>query len=95
MDLQVNTTDYFTQWWLSLSEDARQAIYIAVQELMAPDNQNALLEATESARMCELSVSHEGYLYRVLYAFDANHQGIVLVGGKQEQLSPPQGQKLH
>lgn len=95
MDLQVNTADYFTQWWLSLTDDARETIFLAVHALMSPENSNALLQATDSARMCELSVSHDGYLYRILYAFDAAHQGIVLVGGKQEPLMPTKKQKLH
>lgn len=84
MDLRVNTTDYFAEWWLSLSDAERTVIYQAVQALLSDPACFANPQhPTATARMCELTVTHQGYEYRLLYALNAAHDGIVLVGGKK------------
>ena len=86
MSWEVEYTDEFEAWWLTLDAEA-QASVAAVVEVLAvlgpflsfPYSTD--VRSSRHGNMRELRVQHRGRPYRVLYAFDPRRVALLLVGG--------------
>jgi hypothetical protein len=86
MAWNVEYTDEFNEWWLSLMEDEQESVAASVgliEELgpHVPYPHSSGVESSRHGRMRELRVQHEGRPYRVFYAFDPIRVAILLIGG--------------
>ena len=86
MAWEVEYTDQFGDWWLSLSESEQDAVVAKVELLMelGPNlgfPHTSDIRGSRHGRMRELRVQWAGRPLRVLYAFDPRRTSILLVGG--------------
>lgn len=82
---EVEVTNQFIDWWLTLSDAQREAVTDRVDLLAArgPDLGRPVVDRIHSSRhqsMKELRAARGGAL-RVLFAFDLRRQAILLLGG--------------
>lgn len=82
----VEYTDEFEQWWLTLNEVAQIDVAASVglleqcgPQLRYPHSSN--ISGSKHDHMRELRIQHAGRPYRVLYAFDPRRNAILLIGG--------------
>jgi hypothetical protein len=86
MRYEVEYTDEFENWWLSLSESEQESVS-AVVELVAVEGHqlrfpfSSGIKGLRHRHMRELRVQHAGRPFRVLYAFDPRRAAILLIGG--------------
>ena len=86
MEWDVEATDEFVNWWISLTEEERISVAAKVDmlEQFGPNLKyphSSGIESSRHRRMRELRIQHEGRPYRVFYAFDPRRVAIVLIGG--------------
>lgn len=86
MAWEVEYTDEFEDWWLTLTEDEQESVAASVgliEELgpHVPYPHSSGVESSRHGRMRELRIQHEGRPYRVFYAFDPIRVAILLIGG--------------
>lgn len=82
----VEGTDEFAIWFLSLSDDEQIDVGRVVDQLvehgpLLPFPYSSGVVGSRHAHMRELRIQHHGRPYRVLYAFDPRRTAILLLGG--------------
>ncbi len=82
----VLATTAFEGWWSSLPLDVRTAIAhdIEVLRRIGPSlgrPQADVIHGSRHANLKELRTRHRRRQWRVLFAFDPNRQGVLLIGG--------------
>ncbi len=88
MATEVEYTDEFYQWWLTL-DAAEQVSVDAVVELLrerGPTLRSPYSKDIKSSRyrnMRELRIQHKGEPYRILYCFDPRRIAVVLLGSNK------------
>jgi hypothetical protein len=88
MAWDVEYTDDFEAWWVSLDEEEQidiDAIVGLLEEkgphLSFPYSSDVI--GVKSNAIRELRIQHKGKPYRILYAFDPRRTAILLIGGKK------------
>ena len=86
MKWEVEYTDEFEEWWLTLTEteqeDISASVYLLEQRgpsLGFPHSSG--INGSKHSHMRELRTQHCGRPYRSLYAFDPRRAAILLIGG--------------
>lgn len=86
MKWEVEYTDEFEEWWLTLTEaeqvDISASVYLLEQRgpnLGFPHSSG--VSDSKHSHMRELRTQHSGRPYRSLYAFDPRRAAILLIGG--------------
>ena len=86
MSWEVEYTDEFEEWWLSLTEEEQISVDATVQlleelgpQLLFPHSSG--INGSKHSHMRELRTQHEGRPYRTLYAFDPRRSAILLLSG--------------
>ena len=89
MAVEVEYTDEFGIWWVSLDESEQESVEAVVQlleehgpHLNFPHSSGIAL--SRHSHMRELRIQHKGSPYRVLYAFDPKRNAILLIGGNKK-----------
>ena len=85
MAWDVEYTDEFENWWLTLTEPEQESINASVGLLQALGPKlgfphSSGIEGSRHTHMRELRIQHQGRPYRVLYAFDPRRSAILLLG---------------
>lgn len=88
MTWNVEYTDEFGRWWLSLSLEEQESVAATVGLLEArgpqlPYPYSSGIRDSRHAHMRELRIQHGGDPMRVLYAFDPRRTAILLIGGSK------------
>jgi hypothetical protein len=88
MNWDVEYTSAFGGWWEVLSEAEQESVAASVRllEEYGPylrHPHSSHISGSRCGHMRELRVQHEGYPYRVLYAFDPSRTAILLLGGNK------------
>ncbi len=83
---EVEFTDAFEKWWLTLTEQERDdatAIIELLEEKGAhlPYPYSSGIEGSKFSHMRELRVQTHGDPLRVFYAFDPRRAAVLLIGG--------------
>jgi hypothetical protein len=84
---EVEYTDEFEIWWMTLTEPERASIAAVVELLEAKGpgltrpHVDTLAKDSKYSNMKELRVQHSGRPYRIIFAFDPRQSAILLVGG--------------
>lgn len=86
MTWNVEYTNEFEQWWVSLSEEeqASVAASVGLLELRGPQlgfPHSSGVNGSKHGHMRELRIQHAGRPLRTLYAFDPRRKAILLLGG--------------
>ena len=86
MSWEVEYTDEFEAWWLTLTEEEQISVAATVQLLeergpQLPFPHSSGINGSKHSHMRELRTQHEGRPYRTLYAFDPRRAAILLLGG--------------
>ena len=82
----VEYTDEFEQWWVSLTEDEQVSVAASVELLevhgpQLPFPHSSGIKGSSHGHMRELRTQHDGRPLRTLYAFDPRRTAILLIGG--------------
>lgn len=85
MACEVEYTNEFEQWWVTLDESAKDSIDVAVMLLEErgpnlPFPYSSDVKGSRHQHMRELRVQHKGEPYRILYAFDPRRVAVLLLG---------------
>jgi hypothetical protein len=89
MTYEVEYTDEFEQWWVTLDASAQVAIagrgvkLLEEQGPNLPFPRSSDVKQSRHRNMRELRVQHKGEPYRILYAFDPRRVAILLLGGNK------------
>ena len=83
---EVEYTDEFEEWWLTLTEEEQISVAATVQLLekrgpQLPFPHSSGINGSKHTHLRELRTQHEGRPYRTLYAFDPRRAAILLLGG--------------
>jgi|ERR1035437_326724 hypothetical protein len=83
---EVEYTDEFMQWWMSLDRREQEAIGSKVDLLVEEGTAlgfpfSSQIKSSRHGRLRELRVQRAGRPLRVLYAFDPRRFVILLIGG--------------
>jgi len=86
MEWEVEYTDEFENWWISLDEAEQEDVAATVELLEAkgpklPFPYSSGINGSKHSHMRELRIQHSGRPYRTLYAFDPRRAAILLLGG--------------
>jgi hypothetical protein len=86
VELDIEFTDEFGEWWDGLSEDEQVDVDAKVELLrqLGPALRrphSGSINSSRHSNMKELIIQHAGRPYRVLYAFDPRRCAILLIGG--------------
>ena len=86
MNWEIEYTDEFEDWWLSLSETEQISVAATVQLLeergpQLPFPHSSGINGSKHNHMRELRTQYDGHPYRTLYAFDPRRSAILLLGG--------------
>ncbi|GET41925.1 hypothetical protein MiSe_67390 [Microseira wollei NIES-4236] len=89
MAYEVEYTDEFEEWYVTLDEQTQDSIDSAVQLLEErgpnlPFPRSSGVNGSRHQHMRELRVQHQGEPYRILYAFDPRRIAILLLGGNKK-----------
>ncbi len=78
----VEFTDQFEAWWMTLSTEEQQSIDAAVRllEQRGPGLGRPLVDSVEGSRHANMKELRVGTI-RVLFAFDPRRTAILLIGG--------------
>lgn len=81
-------TDKYEEWFDGLDEDEQEDVAAVVLNLkrLGPHLHRPYadtLRESKHSNMRELRIQHRGHPYRVLYAFDPERRGVLLVGGEK------------
>ncbi|MDZ8108255.1 MAG: type II toxin-antitoxin system RelE/ParE family toxin [Nostoc sp. DedQUE12a] len=88
MAIEVEYTDEFEQWYLTLDEAEQDSIDFVV-ELLEEKGVNlgfpysTDIKTSRHKNMRELRVQHQGESYRILYCFDPRRIAVLLLGGNK------------
>ncbi len=86
MTINIEYTDEFGQWWLTL-EDSQQNDVTAVVTVLEEKGTNlgfpysSKINGSRHSKMRELRVQSSGHPLRIFYAFDPRRSAILLIGG--------------
>ncbi|NKB71873.1 MAG: hypothetical protein GKR89_32760 [Candidatus Latescibacteria bacterium] len=88
MAWNVEYTDEFEGWWITLNGDEQESVATYVRLLEERGTQlpfpfSSGIESSHYSHMRELRVQHQGSPYRILYAFDPRRTAILLIGGNK------------
>ncbi|BAZ17220.1 hypothetical protein NIES4071_90980 [Calothrix sp. NIES-4071] len=88
MAYEVEYTNEFYQWWVTLDTQAQASIDATVMQLEEKGPLLAFpyssgIKASRHEQMRELRVQHKGEPYRILYAFDPRRVAVILLGGNK------------
>lgn len=88
MSWDVEYTDTFEEWWMTLDEAEQDSVAVVVTLLerkgpSLPFPYSSGIEGSKFDHMRELRIQHQGQPYRVLYAFDPRRAAILLLGGNK------------
>lgn len=88
MKWEVEYTDEFEEWWITLELDTQDSIDVVVGMLQQrgpnlPFPYSSGVNGSRHSHMRELRVQHKGEPYRILYAFDPRRVAILLLGGNK------------
>lgn len=88
MAYEVEYTDEFYQWWVTLDVQTQASIDASVMQLEEKRPSLAFpyssgIKASRHEHMRELRVQHKGEPYRILYAFDPRRVAVILLGGNK------------
>jgi hypothetical protein len=88
MSWDVEYTDEFGEWWVSLSEEEQESLAASVQLLeergpMLGFPHSSAINGSKHNHMRELRTQHDGRPFRTLYAFDPRRAAILLIGGEK------------
>ena len=88
MACEVEYTDEFDQWWVTLDAATQVSIDVAVKLLEErgtnlPFPYSSGVKGARHSHMRELRVQHKGEPYRILYAFDPRRVAVLLLGGNK------------
>ncbi|VDY11021.1 conserved protein of unknown function (plasmid) [Thiomonas sp. Bio17B3] len=85
MAWEIEYTDEFEAWWVSLSEAEQSSVAASVglledrgPNLRMPHSSG--IQSSRHGHMRELRTQHDGRPYRTLYAFDPRRTAILLIG---------------
>ncbi len=86
MEWDVEFTDEFEQWWLTLTAAEQVDVAATVTLLQQkgpqlPFPHSSGINNSKHSHMRELRTQHQGRPYRTLYAFDPRRSAILLLGG--------------
>lgn len=86
MEWEIEFSDEFERWWNSLTEDEQESVNTKVILLQkrgpALGRPHAdVIQISRHSNMKELIVQHHGRPLRILFVFDPNRCGQLLVGG--------------
>ena len=86
MSWNVEHTDEFEEWWLTLREGQQEDVSAVVLLLMEqvprlPFPYSSGIAGSKHSHMRELRVQSAGHPIRIFYAFDPRRTGILLIGG--------------
>lgn len=84
----VEFTNEFEEWWVTLDASTQVAIDAVVRMLEErgpelPFPYSSGINGSRHRHMRELRVQHKGDPYRILYAFDPRRVAILLLGGNK------------
>jgi len=85
----VEYTNEFEDWWLTLSEGEQIEIdaHVGLLEVRGPSlpfPYSSNISGSRYGEMRELRVQYKGDPYRILYAFDPRRSAILLIGGNKK-----------
>lgn len=88
MQWEVEFTDDFEAWWVSLSEEEQEDVDAGVHLLEKrgpnlPFPYSSGINGSKHTHMRELRIQHKGKPYRILYAFDPRRVALLLIGGNK------------
>ncbi len=89
MATEVEYTDEFEQWWLTL-DAAEQVSVDAVVKLLHDrgptlrSRYSSDIKGSRHGNMRELRIQHKGEPYRILYCFDPRRIAVLLLGGNKK-----------
>lgn len=88
MAYEVEYTDEFEQWYLTLDTETQDSIDVVVDLLeqkgpTLPSQYTSAINGSRYGHMRELKVQHKGKPYRILYAFDPRRIAVLLLGGNK------------
>ena len=88
MNYEIEYTDEFEDWWLSLSAGEQDEIASVVTLLgeLGPNlkfPRSSGMKGSRYSHMRELRIQYAGDPYRVLYAFNPKRAAILLIGGNK------------
>ena len=106
MAWEVEYTDEFGDWWMTLTEDEQDSIDVVVGLLenkgpSLPFPYSSGIQGSRHSHMRELRVQHQGEPYRILYAFEPRRVAILLLGGNKSgddrwyEQNVPQADRLY
>ncbi|GMO36310.1 MAG: type II toxin-antitoxin system RelE/ParE family toxin [Termitinemataceae bacterium] len=83
---EVEYTDEFEQWWLTLAEKEQGSVDSGVRLLQdfgtnLPFPYSSEVKNSKHKRMRELRIQSGGHPLRTFYAFDARRVALLLIGG--------------
>jgi len=83
---EVEYTDEFERWWLSLDADEQESLAASVEllEVTGPGLSRPhadTLKGSAHPNMKELRTQHQGHPLRTLFVFDPRRAAILLIGG--------------
>jgi hypothetical protein len=88
MAYTVNVSEEFADWFTEQEESVQNSI-TAMVNLLAEHGPNLrrpyadTLKGSKISNLKELRVQHKGDPYRILFAFDAKREALLLVGGNK------------
>ena len=88
MAYEVEHTDEFEEWWVTLAEPEHIEITATVELLTEkgptlPFPYSSGIESSRHSHMRELRIQIGGDPYRIFYAFDPRRTAILLIGGNK------------
>ncbi len=88
MKWEVEYTNEFEEWWVTLEADTQDAIDVLVGILQEegpnlPFPYSSKINGSRHSHMRELRIQHGGEPYRILYAFDPRRVAVLLIGGNK------------
>jgi len=88
MNWEVEYTDEFEEWWVTLEVDVQDAIDVVVGILQVegpnlPFPYSSKINGSRHSHMRELRIQCQGAAYRILYAFDPRRVAVLLLGGNK------------
>lgn len=85
---EINVTEVFETWFVGLEEGLQDKItsYIGLLEVYGPQLSRPYVDTLQGSsvpNLKELRVNYKGNPYRILFAFDPNREGLLLVGSSK------------
>lgn len=88
MRWEVEYTEEFEEWWVTLETETQDSIDVVVGLLEQrgpnlPFPYSSGINGSRHSHMRELRIQYKGEPYRILYAFDPRRVAILLLGGNK------------